>query len=211
MKIQNIFYNSNNKINNEQNMFNNVNSINNYQNNQIINNKLENKDKEILYLKNELNNARNIIEQQKIEINNLKNQLNNARNIIEQQKIEINNLKNQLNNNIQLFQSIINQKEQELNNFKLELQKMSSKNQVMVNLNKIMCVHFISVDQKIHFSIPCVETDTFAEVEEKLYKEYPEYRETNNTFIVNGQIVLRFKTIGQNKIRNGFPITMITS
>ena len=72
-----------------------------------------------------------------------------------------------------------------------------------------MTVNFISMDQKIHFAVPCIDTNTFAEVEEKLYKQFPEYRETNNSFIANGEPVLRFKTISQNKIGNGLPVTMI--
>ena len=72
-----------------------------------------------------------------------------------------------------------------------------------------MCVNFISMDQRVHFSVPCLYNNTFAEVEEKLYKKFPEYRETNNSFIANGQPVLRFKTIKQNNIGNGFPITMV--
>ena len=72
-----------------------------------------------------------------------------------------------------------------------------------------MTVNFISMDQKIHFAIPCIDTNTFAEVEEKLYKQFPEYRETNNSFIANGEPVLRFKTISENKIGNGLPVTMI--
>ena len=71
-----------------------------------------------------------------------------------------------------------------------------------------MSVNFISMDQQVHYSIPCIDTDTFAEVEEKLYKKFPEYRETNNSFLANGNAVLRFKTIGQNNIGDGLPVTM---
>ena len=72
-----------------------------------------------------------------------------------------------------------------------------------------MCVHFISSDQNVHFSSTCLKTNTFAEVEEKLYKEFPQYRETNNNFLANGTQVLRFKTIAENKIGNGYPVTLI--
>ena len=65
------------------------------------------------------------------------------------------------------------------------------------------------MDQNVHFSVGCLKTNTFAEVEEKLYKQYPEYRETNNNFIANGTQVLRFKTIAENKIGNGLPVTLI--
>ena len=148
----------------------------------------------ILELQNELNKANKIIEQQKYTITNLQNQLNN-----------LNNSNNY--NNIQYYQNIINQKEQEINNLKLELQ--NTQNKIYVDLNKIMTVNFISTDSKLHFAVPCVDTNTFAEVEEKLYKQFPEYRETNNTFMANGGQVLRFKTIKENKIGNGLPVTMV--
>ena len=70
------------------------------------------------------------------------------------------------------------------------------------------CVFFTSVDQTINYPIPCIDSDIFAEVEEKLYKEYPEYRETNNCFIANGKEVLRFKSIADNKIGNGMPVIL---
>ena len=72
-----------------------------------------------------------------------------------------------------------------------------------------MCVNFISGDQQVHYAVPCLNSNTFAEVEEKLYQQYPAYRETNNNFIANGNLVLRFKTIGENKIGNGKPVTLL--
>ena len=77
---------------------------------------------------------------------------------------------------------------------KTQLQNLG-KNQKLVDFNKIMVVNFISMDQKIDCGIKCLETDTFAEVEEKLYQKYNEYRDTNNNFISNGKLVLRFKKI----------------
>ena len=80
---------------------------------------------------------------------------------------------------------------------------------ILISKDKITCVYFTSTDQKINYPIACLKTDIFAEIEEKLYKEYPEYRETNNNFLVNGMQVLRFKTIEQNKIHNGRPVMLI--
>ena len=70
-------------------------------------------------------------------------------------------------------------------------------------------VYFTSMDQNIHYPIPCINTDIFAEVEEKLYKKYPIYRETNNTFLFNGNEILRFKSIEDNKIQNGLPVILV--
>ena len=160
---------------------------------------------------NNYNNSQN-------EINNLKSELSKANKIINEQKLKIqelqtqlniyNNNINNLNNNIKNYQNIINQKDIELNNLKNQL--LSNNNIINnFNLNEIMCVNFISGDQQIHYEVPCLKSNTFAEVEEKLYQKFPVYRETNNNFIANGNLVLRFKTIGENKIGNGLPVTLI--
>ena len=154
------------------------------------------------------------------EINNLKNELSKANKIIEQQKLTINELQNKLNiynttinnlnNDINNYKNIIIQKDLELNNLRSQLNNNSNFNiPNNVNFNDIMCVNFISSDQNVHYAATCLKTNTFAEVEEKLYKQYPQYRETNNTFIANGTQVLRFKTIAENKIGNGLPVTLI--
>ena len=144
----------------------------------------------------------------------LKNQLIKANKTIEQQKLKIEELQNKLNNynnTINNYNNIINQKDNELNNLRTQLNNLNNNmnNNININVNDIMSVNFISMDQNVHFSVGCLKTNTFAEVEEKLYKQYPEYRETNNNFIANGTQVLRFKTIAENKIGNGLPVTLI--
>ena len=153
------------------------------------------------------------IEKIKEENNNLKNDLQKANKIIltlsnqpkvENQSInndEINNLKQE----IKLKNDIINNLKKELEN---EKNKMTNIN---VNFNDIIVINFISTDNVINNKgIKCLKTDIFAEVEEKLYQEFPEYRETNNTFLANGQPVLRFKKIYENKIKDGDKIQLIT-
>ena len=66
-----------------------------------------------------------------------------------------------------------------------------------------------SVDQKINYTVPCLKSSIFAEVEEKLYQEYPEYREANNSFLANGMQILHFKTIEENNIRKGRPLMLL--
>ena len=151
---------------------------------------------EINNLRNELSKAKKIIEQQKLTINDLQNKLNNNTTII-----------NNLNNTINNYQNIINQKELELNNLRSHLGNNNIRKNV--DFDDIMYVNFISSDQNVHYAASCLKTNTFAEIEEKLYKQYPQYRETNNNFIANGTQVLRFKTIAENKIGNGLPVTLI--
>ena len=156
-----------------------------------------NNNDEINKLKNELTKANKVIEQQKLTINELQNKLNNYDNTI-----------NNLNNDINNYRNIISKKDIELNNYKSQLNNTNIPN-TKYNFNDIICVNFISSDQNVHYAATCLKTNTFAEVEEKLYKQYPQYRETNNTFLANGMQVLRFKTIDENKIGNGLPVTLI--
>ena len=160
-------------------------------------NNYNNTQNEINNLKSELSKANKIINEQKLKIEELQTQLNTYNNNI-----------NNLNNNIKNYQNIINQKDIELNNLKNQLLSNNNHNNYF-NLNEMMCVNFISGDQQIHYALPCLKSNTFAEVEEKLYQKFPVYRETNNNFIANGNLVLRFKTIGENKIGNGLPVTLI--
>ena len=77
-----------------------------------------------------------------------------------------------------------------------------------VNINDIIVVNFHSMDGNISEGIKCLKTKTFAEIEEQLYKKYDEYRETNNNFLYEGKQILRFKTIEQNKIKDGGKIVL---
>ena len=153
---------------------------------------------------NNYNNSQN-------EINNLKSELSKANKIINEQKLKIKELEDNLNvhkDAINDYKNIITKKDIELNNLRKQLLSNDNHNNYF-NLNEMMCVNFISGDQQIHYAVPCLKSNTFAEVEEKLYQKFPVYRETNNNFIANGNLVLRFKTIGENKIGNGLPVTLI--
>ena len=108
---------------------------------------------------------------------------------------QINNLKNQLK-----------EKDKEINDLKNKISNGNIKK--YVDYNNIMSVHFISGDGRINQGIHCLKTETFAEVEEKLYQIYDEYRETNNIFIAKGNIVKRFKKICENNINNGDKIQL---
>ena len=93
-------------------------------------------------------------------------------------------------------------KENEINQMKLQLKNNTKKNN-LYQLDDIMVINFMSTDNSIHKGIKCVETDTFAEVEEKLYQIYDNFRDTNNMFTINGRTILRFRTLKENKIRDG--------
>ena len=108
---------------------------------------------------------------------------------------EIKNLKNQLY-----------LKENEINEMKL---KIKNNNNKFINFNDVMVINFESTDSSIHEGIQCLGTDTFAEVEERLYQKYDEFRNTNNMFTFNGRTILRFKSLKENNIKNGDKVILL--
>jgi len=169
------------------NMNNNFNQINNMNNNIII--ELNNYKKENLKLKEEIIK----LQQENHKLNSELLKANQMVINIQQKDFDyinqINDLKNKLND---LSKRVSNDG---------NLKKY-------VEYNNIMVVHFISGDSRINHGIKCLKTDTFAEVEEKLYQMYEEFRETNNIFLVKGNIVKRFKKMSENNINNGDKILL---
>jgi len=144
---------------------------------------LENYKNENQKLKNDLVRANKIIE------NLQKNQNENSD--IKKLKDENKHLKNQLYI-----------KENEINQMKLKIKDNNTKDKYF-KFEDIMVINFTSTDSSINHGIKCVATDTFAEVEEKLYHIYDEFRNTNNMFTIKGRTILRFKNLKENDIRDG--------
>ena len=100
-------------------------------------------------------------------------------------------------NEINNLKQIIIQKDKEINELKSKIPKRN------VNMDDIMVINFLSTDQNIRCGISCLADDTFAEVEEKLYKKFDKFRDTNNVLLFGGNIILRFKKVKENNIHNG--------
>ena len=161
-------------------------------------------------LMNEVNKIKEELEKYKNENKKLKDDLAKANKIIENLKTN-----QKENSNIKFLQdenkNLKNQlylKENEINQMKLQL-KNNNKEDRLFKLNDIMVINFISTDSSIHEGIKCVETDTFAEVEEKLYQIYDNFRDTNNMFTINGRPILRFRNLKENKIRDGDKVLLL--
>ena len=110
-------------------------------------------------------------------------------------------------NMIKQLEIEIKNKDKELSRLKKELEKAkNNQNYININKNELLAVFF--QHPNYNYCVVCTKTDTFAEAEEKFYKEFPELRNTNNSYLVNGNQVLRFKTIEENKIKNGYPVLL---
>ena len=69
----------------------------------------------------------------------------------------------------------------------------------MDNSNKKFALLFRSTDQTINYSVDCEKSNLFSDVEEKLYYEFPELKQKNINFIVNGNIINRASTLEKNE------------
>ena len=67
----------------------------------------------------------------------------------------------------------------------------------------MIAVHFQSTDQRVNFPMPCMLSDNFSKLEEKLYLKYPQLKNKNIYFIANGNKINRNLTLEQNRIKNG--------
>ena len=99
-------------------------------------------------------------------------------------------------NEINNLKQIIIQKDKEINELKSKIPKRN------VNMDEIMVINFLSTDQNIRCGISCLADDTFAEVEEKLYKKFDQFRDTNNVLLFGGNIILRFKKVRENNLHD---------
>ena len=112
---------------------------------------------------------------------------------------------NNINNNLVNENNILKKQVEELQN---KIMNSNDNNNINSNNNEIK-IKFISSDHKIKTEIKCSPQDIFAKVEEKLYKIYPEFRETNNSFYANAMTIIKFKTIAENKLKDGDSVLLI--
>ena len=136
---------------------------------------------------------------------NLSNELN---------KVKLTNFNNEdkLKKNLNEINNLkynIRQKDDEIFKLNLKIRNIETLDKTSFKNDDIIYVHFISSDQNINCPIKCLKTDTFAEVEEKLYQRYQEYRETNNKFVLKEKTIMRFKKIIENNITDGDKIELI--
>ena len=137
----------------------------------------------------------------------LKEKLTNAIKKKEEKKTEIQELKyklamtksesvNQINN----LMNTIEKKDEEIKQLNMKLKNN--------DLSDIIAVNFISNNGVVNYTTSCKGNQPFYEIEEKLYQNYPEYKGRRNFFLYNGNEIKRFKTINENKIKDGGVILM---
>ena len=169
-------------------------------NNNLQNNNLYSKDKKIKELEAKINIINNqlLVEQKKNiilndEILKLKKHIEELNIKINKSNIQINPHNNNNSNKMdELYEKIIDLQEK-LNRYPFILEKNE----------KLMSIIFSSVGQNIHYSIVCKNTDDLNKLERELYREYPQFSETDNYFICKGKVINKFHSFESNHIKNG--------
>ena len=75
----------------------------------------------------------------------------------------------------------------------------------------ILAIKFISKNiQNIdNYCLPCKNVDLFVRLEEKLNNNFPQLKEHETCFEINGRRIKRFKTLDENEIKNNDVINVI--
>ena len=78
--------------------------------------------------------------------------------------------------------------------------------------DKIIAVNFVSMGNNDigHYNLMCKNVDLFVRLEERLYEDFPQFKEYETYFEVNGKRIKRFKTIEQNNIKTNDVINIFT-
>jgi hypothetical protein len=73
---------------------------------------------------------------------------------------------------------------------------------------KLISIEFMH-SPDIDYTIIAKNTDDFVKIEKELYDKYPDYRNFENDFLLNGIKIKKYKTLKENNIKNKDIITLI--
>ena len=78
------------------------------------------------------------------------------------------------------------------------------------NEESIINITLCSTDQNINIPLSYNSNTKFFIIEDFIYSKFPKYQENENYFLVNGLKINRFRTLKENKIKNGDQIILDT-
>ena len=193
----------------EKELFNNMKNYiqkinNNLKNNKII---LEKKNEElneiINKLKLDLDKEKEINNNLNLNIKKLEIEIKDKEKQINEEKLRNNDLNKKIKNinntshNSEILEDLVKklgEKENEIKELKEILPFEYTKGE------KILIVTFSSLNEDIHYSMICKNTDDFYRLEITFYNKYPEYKKGNNIFSIHGKEIDRYNDLESNNI-----------
>ena len=141
-----------------------------------------------------------------IENKNLK-EANIKLNMENEKLKELKKIISKLNNELNQIKELKQKMENDLAQKDIEIQKLlSKKNKDYYDISdisalnkddKIIAVNFVSMGNNDigHYNLMCINRDLFVRLEERLYNKFPQFKNYETYFEVNGKRIKRFKTL----------------
>ena len=110
------------------------------------------------------------------------------------------------------LEKLLEEKKREINDYIFKLSN-SSNNEQLISFkpgDKIMVALFMTQGNQdiFNYAMACKSSDLFIRLEERLYHDFPKYRNYETFFMVNARRILRFKTLEENIIKNNDIISL---
>ena len=144
------------------------------------------------------------------KLNNIILNLNQGNKDLKKKLDEDNSLKVKIKN---LEKKIID-KDNEIQNYISQIKFLKeNKNEITYFIpgkEKIISVLFMTQGSNdiFNYSMPCKNTDLFVRLEEKLYNDFPKFKNYITYFMVDARKIFRFKTLEENKIKSNDIISL---
>ena len=127
--------------------------------------------------------------------------------ILKNKNIILNNDNNSLKEKIKILENNLKAKNNELQNLLSKNNNSNIINYKITSINpgeEILAINFVSngVKDICNYNLICKNTDLFVRLEERLYQDFPDFKNYETYFEVNTRRIKRFKTIEENNIKN---------
>ena len=169
---------------------------------------------EIKILKNPLDEEKNknkelITENRKLNdrISKLSDELKKIKMSYETQINEIQKLLTEEKNKNELLMKENIKLSAQIKRSNAEINKSLKNNQEITSIKpgeEILAINFLSMGTQdiMNYCMPCKNTDLFVRFEEKLYEDFPKYKDYETFFEVKTKRIKRFKTLDENNIKS---------
>ena len=133
-----------------------------------------------------------IIKNKEKEINTRKKESNDLNKMISDMKSKI----SKINNEVKELLEQLKKKEDKIKELKEKFSFEYTKE------DKIFPVTFLSINEDIHYSMICKNTDEFQRLENSFYEKFPEYKNCKNIFLIHNKIINKYEKLETNNIRD---------
>ena len=111
------------------------------------------------------------------------------------------------------LKNLLDQKNKEIKDYALQLRNFNN-NELLVNFkpgDKIIAVLFMTLGNQdiFNYAMACKSSDLFVRLEERLYQDFPKYRNFETSFMVSARMISKYKSLEENQIKNNDIISII--